>query len=211
MSNVLLFGASGFLGQEVMEKLIASGHQLTAITRSFNPENSKKFRPDIDWVEADLYQADQWKELLNDHTVVINLVGMVKEEPEKGLTYDKVILGAAKVIADVMADKSDHHYIYVSTHLEGLATPEGYRKAKKEAEDYLLAQSFKTSIVRPSMMYGPGKAGTNERAQAILEKMDPASPAWAGRPIAVEKVAQTIANIVNGKTDQTIFENDDMA
>ncbi|MCQ8267334.1 NAD(P)H-binding protein [Streptococcus suis] len=210
MSKVLLFGASGFLGQAVMEELIEKGYKLTAITRSFDPLNTKKFRPDVNWVTADVYQVDEWKDLLEDHSIIINLIGMVQENPQKGLTFEKVITGAAKAIASPMIGKSGYHYIYVSTNLQNNSTPEQYRKAKKEAEDYLLRQVFKTSIVRPSMMYGKGKVGTTEKAQAILSKISPNSPSWLNRPIAVENVARTIATIVAGNTKQMIFENGDM-
>ncbi|MFZ2304741.1 MAG: NAD(P)H-binding protein [Streptococcus suis] len=77
MQNELLFGASGFLGQVVMEELIEKGYKLTAITRSFDPLDTKKFRPDVNWVTADVYQVDEWKDLLEDHSIVINLIGMV--------------------------------------------------------------------------------------------------------------------------------------
>ncbi|MBP8703938.1 MAG: NAD-dependent epimerase/dehydratase family protein [Streptococcus sp.] len=43
MQNELLFGASGFLGQVVMEELIEKGYKLTAITRSFDTLNTKNF------------------------------------------------------------------------------------------------------------------------------------------------------------------------
>lgn len=210
MTNVLLFGASGFLGQIVMEELIKKGYHLTAVTRSLNPSNTEKFRPDVTWVTSDVYQVEDWKNLLKENFIVINLIGMVQENPEKGLTFEKVITGAAKAIASPMVDKPDYHYIYVSTDLHGTATSDGYRKAKKAAEEYLLKQAFKTSIVRPSMMYGHGKEGTTERAQAILAKLSPTSPTWRSQPIAVEKVAQTIVTIVSGATNQIVFENGDM-
>lgn len=210
MQNVLLFGASGFLGQAVMEELIEKGYKLTAITRSFDPLNTKKFRPDVNWVTADVYQVNEWKDLLEDHSIIINLIGIVQANPEKGLTFEKVITGAAKAIASPIVGKQDYHYIFISTNLQNNSTPEHYRKAKKEAEDYLLRQVFKTSIVRPSMMYGKGKVGTTEKAQAILSKISPNSPSWLNRPIAVENVARTIATIVAGNTKQMIFENGDM-
>ncbi|HEM3561789.1 TPA: NAD(P)H-binding protein [Streptococcus suis] len=210
MQNVLLFGASGFLGQAVMEELIANGYKLTAITRSFDPINTKKFRPDVNWVTADVYQVDEWKDLLEEHSIVINLIGMVQENPEKGLTFETVITDAAKAIASPMVGKPDYHYIFISTNLQNKSTPEHYRRAKRKAEDYLQRQVFKTSIVRPSMMYGKGKDGTIEKAQAILSKISPNSPSWFNQPIAVENVARTIATIVAGKTKQMIFENGDM-
>lgn len=135
----------------------------------------------------------------------------MQENPEKGVTFEKVITGVAKTIASPMIGKSGYHYIYVSTNLHNSSTPEQYQRAKKEAEDYLLSQVFKTSIVRPSMMYGRGKDGTTERgAQAILAKINPNSPSWCNRPIAVENVARTIGTIVADNTKQMIFKNGDI-
>ena len=211
MKRILLFGASGFLGQSVVEKLLKNDHQLTALSRTGDFSNQERFDPRVHWIQGDLYQTQDWQNLLTSHDIVIDLVGIVKESPEQGVTYKKVIFEAAKTIADAMEGRPDHHLIFVSTNLSSKSTPEAYRMAKKEAEDYILGKDFQTSIVRPSFMYGERKAGTTEMAEKILSKLDPASSDWKNRPILVDKVAETIAKIVNGQTAKVIYENGEMA
>ena len=211
MKRILLFGASGFLGQSVVEKLLKNGHQLSALSRTGDFSNQERFDPRVHWMQGDLYQTQDWQDLLNSHDIVIDLVGIVKEVPEQGLTYEKVIVAAAKTIADTMEGRPDHHLIFVSTNLSSTSTPKAYRMAKKEAEDYILGKDFQSSIVRPSFMYGERKAGSTEMAEKILSKLDPASPDWKNRPIQVGQVAETISKIVHGQTTKVIHENGEMA
>lgn len=69
MANILLFGASGFLGKAVIRELLKNNHHLTTISRSVDLSNTGKFNLEITQVEAD---------------------------PDKGLTFDKINFRAAK-------------------------------------------------------------------------------------------------------------------
>ena len=87
MKRILLFGASGFLGQSVVEKLLKNGHQLTALSRTGDFSNQERFDPRVHWMQGDLYQTQDWQDLLNSHDIVIDLVGIVKEVPELATTF----------------------------------------------------------------------------------------------------------------------------
>lgn len=211
MKKVLIFGASDFLGSDLVAALLGQGQQVTAITRSYDADDPDKFDPRVKWVQADLYQADQWQDLLDQTDVVIDLVGSIREDPEKGLTYQHVIVDAAQVIAKTtQAAQPQAQMIFVSSNLDATSTPEGYRKAKAEAESLIKSYLEDVVIIRPTMMYGPGRQGTTERAMAIRDKMDPNSPAWDNRPIPVAKVAQTISDVVTKGKAQAVYEVKDM-
>ncbi|MDY4511723.1 NAD-dependent epimerase/dehydratase family protein [Streptococcus hyovaginalis] len=47
MANILLFGASGFLGKAVIRELLKNNHHLTAISRSVDLSNAGKFNLEI--------------------------------------------------------------------------------------------------------------------------------------------------------------------
>ena len=49
-----IFGANGFIGQEVVARLVADGHPVRAVSRRFDPEFEAAFAPRVDFVEADL-------------------------------------------------------------------------------------------------------------------------------------------------------------
>lgn len=210
MKQILLFGGSGFLGQSLLEQLASQDVKVYAVTRKLTGDLLQKKTKSIEWIEADLYQPSEWNYLLEDIDVVIDLVGIVREDLEKGLTYQHVIFEAAKTIADAMEDLKDKTFIYVSTNLNTNHTPEKYRQTKKETEDYLLNKAFSTVILRPGFMYGASSPEKVALAEKILGNLDQDSPAWEGRPILVDDVAKTIRTIILDGPEQQIYELEHM-
>lgn len=210
MKQILLFGGSGFLGQSLLEQLASQDVKVYAVTRKLTGDLLQKKTKSIEWIEADLYQPSEWNYLLEDIDVVIDLVGIVREDLEKGLTYQHVIFEAAKTIADAMEDLKDETFIYVSTNLNTNHTPEKYRQTKKETEDYLLNKAFSTVILRPGFMYGASSPEKVALAEKILGNLDQDSPAWEGRPILVDDVAKTIRTIILDGPEQQIYELEHM-
>lgn len=210
MKQILLFGGSGFLGQSLLEQLASQDVKVYAVTRKLTGDLLQKKTKSIEWIEADLYQPSEWNYLLEDIDVVIDLVGIVREDLEKGLTYQHVIFEAAKTIADAMEDLKDETFIYVSTNLNTDHTPEKYRQTKKETEDYLLNKAFSTVILRPGFMYGASSPEKVALAEKILGNLDQDSPAWEGRPILVDDVAKTIRTIILDGPEQQIYELEHM-
>lgn len=210
MKQILLFGGSGFLGQSLLEQLASQDVKVYAVTRKLTDDLPQKKTKSIEWIEADLYQPSEWSYLLEDIDVVIDLVGIVREDREKGLTYQHVIFEAAKTIADAMEDSKGKTFIYVSTNLNTDHTPEKYRQTKKETEDYLLNKAFSTVILRPGFMYGASRPEKVALAEKILGNLDQDSPAWAGRPILVDDVAKTIRTIILDEPERQIYELEHM-
>ncbi|MBJ8349974.1 SDR family oxidoreductase [Streptococcus zalophi] len=208
MTHSLIFGASGFLGQSVVKELLKKDIKVTAVTRAVDPDNTERFNSQVNWVEADLYNSKEWQHLLEDVDVVIDLVGIYAEDPEKGITFDRVIYQSAKAIADEVAKSDVSRFIYVSVDLSNENNPKDYLKAKRESENYLTQQSFETTIFRPGLMYGPLKPSTVKLAEKILKKLDKNSPSWSSRPLSVETVAKAIALVVSEGSKHSIYEID---
>ncbi|UPQ86038.1 NAD(P)H-binding protein [Ignavigranum ruoffiae] len=211
MKRILIFGASGFLGQEIVKQLLADQHEITAVTRSFDANQPDKFNPQIKWVEADLFAPDQWQEHLDQVDTVINLVGLFQENLEKGYTYQHVIVEAAQTIAETVGKyRPTARFIFISANLNTTATPERYRQAKSQGETASRQAVQDTVIIRPTMMYGESRPETVKQAQQILGRIQPDSKAWNNRPIEVSKVAKTIANIVSQDNPLRTYEVNDM-
>ncbi|MBJ8326179.1 NAD(P)H-binding protein [Streptococcus pacificus] len=210
MTHSLIFGASGFLGQSVVKELLKSNVQVSAVTRSFQPNQQERFNPKVNWLEADLYNGKEWQHLLKGVDNVIDLVGIYAEDPDKGITFDRVIYQAAKAIADEVAKSNVSRFIYVSVDLSNENNPKGYLKAKREAENYLGGKAFDTTIFRPGLMYGQAKPSTVTLAEKILKNLDDNSPSWPNRPLSVKTVAKAIAQVVSEGSKKPIYEIDDM-
>lgn len=207
--KVLVFGASGFLGRAVVNELLKNNQEVVAVTRYYDSNNREKFNECVKWIEADLYNASTWENILEDVDVVIDLVGLLRENPELGLTHQHVIYDAAKVIGDAADRKNIKRFIFVSAHLDNPKSPEGYIYWKKESENYLLTKSFETVILRPGMMYGKNKEGSIDLANKIKETMLRELVDKVG-PLPVEYVAKMIAYIVCIDKPKSIYSIEDI-
>lgn len=73
MSDILITGATGFLGNILIKKFIAEGNKITVFTRSSKSKN--QIPSDVKIVEWDYRSPDKWSEVLNQNEIIIHLAG----------------------------------------------------------------------------------------------------------------------------------------
>jgi uncharacterized protein (TIGR01777 family) len=72
--NIVVAGATGFIGQPLCRRLHAAGHRLTILTR--NPQKAVQFSPpDLQILAWSTKQAGEWQQVVAGADVVINLTG----------------------------------------------------------------------------------------------------------------------------------------
>src|SRR5215469_1999028 len=73
MSRIVVTGAAGLVGQNLIPRLKARGHEIVAIDK--HPANTavlRRLHPDIEIIEADLSVADGWQERVAACEIVIS-------------------------------------------------------------------------------------------------------------------------------------------
>lgn len=150
MTKVLLTGASGFVGRQVAKSLIASGAQVTAISRSNTPlpEDLQDVLP-----IQDLFSQDTgfWLEACQGFDAVVNVAWYA--EPGKYLTSDKNLdcLAGTLAMARGAVQAGVRKFVGVGTCFEyDLAT-----EALKDATPLSIDAPLK-----PTTLYGAAKAST---------------------------------------------------
>ncbi len=140
--NVLLTGASGFIGKHIKEKLLAKDHKVKEVTRSngydFNQMTTK----------------EDWLPLLKGIDVVINCVGIIAENRSQKF---KTLHSQSPIsLFYACADRNINRVIQISAlgADEHAFTP--YQISKKEADDVLKALPLSWFVLRPSLVYGRG-------------------------------------------------------
>ena len=140
--NILLTGASGFIGKHILDALHAAGHQVTLVGR----------RQGFDFNRM-LTVAD-WLPHVQGMDVVINSVGIIAETPAQSFAVvheqAPVALFAACAAAKV------RRVIQISAlgvDEEGFTA---YQRSKKVADDALRRLGLDWFVLRPSLVYGAG-------------------------------------------------------
>ncbi len=88
--------------------------------------------------------------------VVINAVGILRETP--GQSFDLIHRAAPTALFSAAAEAGVKHIVQISALGADENAHSGYHLSKKAADEFLLRLPLRTSIVQPSLVYGPGGA-----------------------------------------------------
>ncbi len=154
--KILLTGASGFIGRNLVTTLLHAGHTLVCAVRK--PPNTSSHER-VSYVGIDFNKAVSpaaWTPALDGVDVVINAVGILREAP--GQTFDVIHRAAPTALFAAAAEAGVRHVVQMSALGADENARSGYHLSKKAADEFLLRLPVRASIVQPSLVYGPGGA-----------------------------------------------------
>ncbi len=178
--GLLVTGGTGFLGQALLQKLLASGRRpLIAAVRQKKTNLPLEVR--VEWV-SELGSSTDWTACLEEVGVVIHCAArahiMKEESTDPLLEYRRVNVQGTLALAEQAAKAGVHRFVYISSikvngertasntpfHAEDIPAPEdAYGISKFEAEQGLVALARNTDmevvIIRPPLVYGPEVKG----------------------------------------------------
>ena len=203
--QVLVTGATGFLGRRVVAELLARRHQVRCLVHS--PGRERLLAGwDVDIHYGNIMDTESISQAMYDVQSVVHLVGIIRAR--RGLSFDHVHRQGTANVAEAASGGGAREIIYVSalgaTH--NPAYP--YLHSKYQGELRIVNSGISYTILRPSVIFGPGDEFLT--ALAGLVRLGPVVPViGSGRnrlqPVALDDVAHCIADsvgnsLVKGKT-----------
>ncbi len=187
--NILLTGASGFLGGPLSDRLDRNSRFV--LTRAVRRKESLKDSRDV--LIDGLHAGTDWAAALNGQDVVVHTAArahiMKDEVPDSLAEYRKVNVEGTLNLARQAAKAGVSRFIYISSiKVNGEQTPLGkpftaddvpapedpYGVSKLEAENGLHEIASETGmevvIIRPPLVYGPGVKGNFASMIKLVEK-----------------------------------------
>ena len=150
--KVALFGGTGFVGSYIIDQLVESGHLPRILVRS-NSHNKIIFPDRCEIVEGNIANTDDIMNALEKADAVIYTIGIIREFPRQGITYEKLHFEGAVKCMDAAAEKGIKRFILMSAN--GVCPDgTGYQKTKWMSEQYLKNTSLNWTIFRPSLIFG---------------------------------------------------------
>lgn len=153
-TNILLAGATGYLGSYVLNTLVEKKHQVLAIVR--NPDKLVNTNENyLEIKQAELTKAGTLRDICKGIDTVISTVGITKQRD--GLTYMDVDYQANMNLLEEAKKADVKHFVYVSA-ING----DKYRhlkifEAKEKFVDALKASGLNYTIVRPNGFFSDMK------------------------------------------------------
>jgi uncharacterized protein YbjT (DUF2867 family) len=153
--HLLISGANGFIGSHLTQALLRQGHRVTAAVR--NPTEFLRRHPGARALALDYNQAlkaDHWFPLLEGVDAVINAVGIIRETGSQrfSILHEKAPIALFKACEAARIQRV--------IQISALGADEGarsqYHLSKRAADDFLSTSGLSWTILRPSIVYGPG-------------------------------------------------------
>ena len=169
---VLVTGASGFIGRALVTSLAQSGRAVRAATR--HPE-ALVSRPGVEVVATgDLTGPIAWEQLLGGVDAVVHLAAIAHVGPGVAAElYDRVNHRATADLAAACVRAGVQRFVFMSSvraqtgpasasivrECDAPVPTESYGRSKLLAEAAVRAQPLAWTILRPTLVYGPGVKG----------------------------------------------------
>ena len=211
--NILVSGGTGFIGSEIVQRLLREPSPARIAVGTRSPEGHKEGDSRISWIRADVGDSVSLERATQGQEVVIHCVQFPNapiENTRRGWTYVQVD-GAGGVRMVEAAKKSGvRRLIYLSGAGAGRGRKEPCFLAKAMAEEAILGSGMEYVIFRPSWIYGPGDRSMNRFAR--MARFLPFLPVIGDgktkvQPVFVRDVAEAVARAVtSAKATNQLFE-----
>ena len=199
MANKLLVtGGNGFIGGEVCKVAVARGYEVVGVARSGAPDLDEPWVGEVTWVSADIFEPNLWRAHLAGCDAVIHSIGILKEQPDKGVTFERINGDAAIVAAEEAARAGVGAFVFVSASTTPPTVDNAYLEHKRRAETEIAKQDLRAVILRPSLVYGPKRPLSNVVGKAVEFAQKVPGVPQEDSPMSVE----TLANAAMSAAEQ---------
>ena len=167
--KVAIFGSTGFVGKYLLNTLIKNNHQVYALIRN-GSENKINNVSNINIINGEINNNTSLEQTIMNCSTVIYNIGIIREFPSKGISYQKLHYEYAKKVIDKAKAFNIKHFILMSANgVKENGT--GYQHTKFLAEEYLKQSGLNYTIFRPSLIFGPPKAEDQEFCTQLRDTM----------------------------------------
>jgi len=159
--QILVTGASGYVGKRIVTLALNSGHSVKALSRSGNITgidtstlNSEQLN-NLTAVAADISDLPALREACQDVDAIIHLVGIIREKGKA--TFEHVHVEGTRNVVTAAMDTGIKRYVHMSAlgaSNKDLCQSSGYMQTKAEAESIVKGSPLDWTIFRPSLIFG---------------------------------------------------------
>jgi nucleoside-diphosphate-sugar epimerase len=194
--RLFITGASGFLGQSLLARLVASGFEkIVSLTRSAPPSASAN----VQWLRGSLTDAASYAGALSGADCVLHLAAATGKLPPK--EYFSANVEGTRCLIEQCKLAGVRNFLFVSSIAAGFPdqTRYYYAQSKLQAEEIVRASGLRFAVVRPTMIFGRGSPALAGLAKLAALPVVPmfGRGATPVQPIAVEDLADFILRIVD--------------
>ena len=154
--KILVFGASGAIGRNLVRKLAKSNFIITAVTRNLHQKGyilkTQANAGYINIVEASIFDEQKLKNLISKNDICINLVGILFEKGKRN-TFKNIHTFFPSLISKICNENNIEQFIQISALGIDQAKDSNYAISKLQGENNVKKNFSAATILRPSVVY----------------------------------------------------------
>jgi len=190
--RIFITGGTGFVGGHLVRELRQRGHSLRLLVHHRGPAGD----PAIEQVVGDITRLETFRDAAEGCDAFINLVGIIREVPSRGITFEQLHVQATANALAAAAACGVGRYLQMSAQGTRPEAVTRYHATKFRAEELVRASSRAWTILRPSLIFGPRDAFVNMLADQL--RLSPVMPVIGSgtyrlQPIHGDDVARCFA------------------
>lgn len=151
--RIFVTGAAGFVGSAVVDELLGRGYEVAALVHR-GELRSGAGRVHV--IRGDLFSSAALDQGLAGCAAVIHLVGIIRENAKAVSTFDRILFQGAKNVMEAAQRSAVRRFIHMSALGARADAVSRYHKFKFQAEQALRDSGLDWTILRPSLIHGPG-------------------------------------------------------
>ena len=201
--EILLFGATGQIGRNLIRKLSKNNYKITAVTRNIHRAGyilKTQANPGyLELVEINNFDTRRIDDLIKRCSICVNLIGILYEK-KKG-QFKTIHTDLPDMLSQRMNKFKNDKFIHLSSLGIEKALDSEYAKSKLNGEKKI-AQNFKNSIIiKPSIVYSVDDKFTTN-FMTLLNRLPFMPLYYDGKtkfsPIHVSDLVNILYEVING-------------
>ena len=200
--RVFVTGGTGFVGRAVIQALRAEGYAVRCLVRRGSERDLRGFGA-IERVEGDVMARQTLDDGISGCDAVIHLVGLIRERPAVGSTFERVHVQGTQNVLDTAKAAGVRRYVHMSALGSRPGARSRYHQTKWAAEEAVRSSPLPWTIFRPSIIYGRGDEFVT-MLRGMMQRFTVVPVIGSGRqrlqPLPVEQVAYGFARALTLET-----------
>ncbi len=209
--EILLFGATGQIGRNLIRKLSKNNYKITAVTRNIHRAGyiiKTQANPGyLELVELKNFNLNKIEQLFEDCDICINLVGILYEN--KNQDFKTIHTDLPDMLSRIANKFKINKFIHLSALGIDEAIDSKYATSKLEGEKRIIKNFNNHIIIRPSIVYSVDDNFTTN-FMTLLNRLPVMPLYYQGKtkfsPIHVSDLTDIIFNIIERGYSNLILE-----
>jgi uncharacterized protein YbjT (DUF2867 family) len=196
---ILVTGATGFVGSHLVTRLRKENLPVRAMVRDLR-KAAQLADLGAEVVQGDITDAASLQSAANGAERVVHLVGIIQETASA--SFQKIHGEGTRNILDAAKKANIRHFFFQSALGTRPGAKSRYHQTKWEAEELVRASGIPFTILRPSLIYGPGDQFTIRLSEMI--RLSPVLPIIGSgkskiQPIFIDDLVTCIVKAVTSE------------